>query len=229
MRFKYYIVIMLIPRNFITILFLLVITSCGSARKTVSQTGNGIVVDDGTLTPVLSPITNAEPIIKPAVVMPKTYNALQQKYARFLSISPDKITNSRLYGFIDNWLATPYEWGGIDKNGIDCSAFIQKLLSEVYTIIIPRTSIQQFFNNYIEKFKSKDYLSEGDLVFFRTMDDKVVSHVGVYLNNRMFINSSSSKGVSIASLDDPYWKKRYIAAGRVKTNMLLNYNKVKVK
>ena len=107
---------------------------------------------------------------------------------------------------------------------LHCSAFIQRLLGTVYSldIRIPRTSIQQFFDVSIERFASKKYLAEGDLVFFRTMDDKIISHVGLYLNNNKFINSSSSQGVSIASLDDPYWKKRFVAAGRVRTRIIKN-------
>ena len=145
------------------------------------------------------------------------YDSIQIKYAAFLNVQPEVITNGRLYRYIDKWLYTPYKWGGVDRNGIDCSAFLQSLLEEVYTIHIPRTSVQQFFNQRVEKFKSAHYLSEGDLVFFRTMDNAIVSHVGLYLHNNMFINASSSKGVSIASLEDPYWKKRYVAAGRVRT------------
>jgi lipoprotein Spr len=36
------------------------------------------------------------------------------------------------------------------------------------------------------------------------------------LHNRYFINASTTNGVSLANLDDPYWKKRFVAAGRVK-------------
>lgn len=143
---------------------------------------------------------------------------LRQKYATYTGIPADSILNLPLYRFIDRWLNTPYLWGGTDERGIDCSAFIQRLLGDVYHIDIPRTSIQQFFTRSIEPFGSKHYLSEGDLVFFRTTQGKVVSHVGLYLGNHMFINASVSKGVSIASLNDPYWKQRYIAAGRVKLN-----------
>jgi len=145
------------------------------------------------------------------------YNAaIQVRYAGYLKIEPQQIQNIRLYSFIDQWMATPYKWGGTDATGIDCSAFIQRVLAEVYNIQIPRTSVQQFFNDWIERFGSAEYLSEGDLVFFRTDNEKLISHVGMYLKNRMFVNSSSSKGVSIACLDDPYWKRCYVAAGRIK-------------
>src|SRR5687767_5965260 len=76
-------------------------------------------------------------------------DSLTTKYALFLNTDKKYITNIKLYSFIDQWLKTPYLWGGTTDKGIDCSAFIQKLLTEVYTITIPRTSIQQFFSEGI--------------------------------------------------------------------------------
>lgn len=143
------------------------------------------------------------------------YDALQIKYSKYLNVEPYEIINLRLYAFIDKWLNTPYKWGGTDKNGIDCSAFVELLLNEIYNMNLPRTSFQQFFDEHVDKFSSNEYLTEGDLVFFRTIKGTVVSHVGLYLQNNMFVNAASH-GVSIASLNDPYWSKRFIAAGRAK-------------
>lgn len=181
-----------------------------SSSKSVSPSGGEIIVGGSS---DIVPVNNTP-------VASGDYAALQKKYAVYLNTTPDQITNIKLYEFIDQWLSTPYKWGGVDKRGIDCSSLIQQLLKYVYNISIPRTSVQQFFTDWIDKFGSSSYLSEGDLVFFRTMDDKVVSHVGLYLGNRMFLNSSTSKGVSIANLDDPYWKKRYVGAGRVKVSIV---------
>lgn len=187
----------------ITGLLCLLLIACASGKKSASRySGNTII------------ISNSEEVAK----KPTAFDTLQNKYGKYLNISPEKITNGRLYYFIDKWLHTPYLWGGMDERGIDCSAFLQRLLAEVYTIHIPRTSVQQFLTQRVERFSSVKYCSEGDLVFFRTLPDTYVSHVGLYLTNDMFVNSSSSKGVSIASLNDPYWKKRYVAAGRVKVN-----------
>jgi lipoprotein Spr len=138
-----------------------------------------------------------------------------EKYAHLLKVDKKTVKNVRLYHFIEEWIGTPYKWGGADKDGIDCSAFVQRLLKEVYAINIPRTSIEQLLTERIEPYRSKDFLSEGDLIFFRTLAGTYVSHVGLYLQNGMFINASS-KGVSLARLNDLYWKKSYVAAGRVK-------------
>ncbi len=141
--------------------------------------------------------------------------SIQLKYAAFLRIPPDSISNIRLYSFIDSWLNTPYLWGGTTRKGIDCSAFVQRLLADVYHIHIPRTSIDQFHNNNIDLFGSRHYLQEGDLIFFTTTSEKEVSHVGLYLGNRMFVNASTHFGVCVANLDTRYWKNIYVASGRV--------------
>jgi murein DD-endopeptidase / murein LD-carboxypeptidase len=185
----------------------LLLASCGSSHKATSQDNTIIVIN----TQKAAPATTAE-----TVTSNKTYTDLQVKYAGYLNVTPEKITNTRLYTFIDEWLYTPYKWGGMDKHGIDCSAFMQKLLQQVYNIHIPRTSVDQFFHDWVDRFGSAEYLAEGDLVFFKTIKGKLISHVGLYLGNRMFVNSSSSKGVSIGNLDDPYWKAKYVAAGRLK-------------
>ena len=191
------------------VLILLLTTSCGSTKKTTDNNYK-IYVDDGPVQPAVAAPSREET---------KKGTTLQEKYALYLKISPGEVTNLMLYQFIDQWMYTPYLWGGASKKGIDCSAFMQRLLSDVYKINLPRTSFEQFGEGWIERFAASKYLSEGDLVFFRTMDDKIVSHVGLYLSNRMFINASSSKGVSIACMDDPYWKRCFVAAGRIRSNL----------
>ena len=74
-----------------------------------------------------------------------------------------------------------------------------------------------FIWNYgvVEKI-DKENLSEGDLVFFNTRGG--VSHVGVYLRNGYFVHSSSKDGVRISSLNEKYYHRKFIGAGRI--NML---------
>ena len=219
---RYHLIYILLP---VCLLF-----ACGPAKNVQQMQSNDIILGPKVNPPVPPPAststTESQASQSPTQASESTsvtdssqlrYNAaIQIRYAGYLKIEPQQIQNIKLYSFIDQWMATPYKWGGTDAAGIDCSAFIQRVLAQVYNIQIPRTSVQQFFNEWIDKFGSTEYLSEGDLVFFRTDNEKLISHVGMYLKNRMFVNSSSSKGVSIACLDDPYWKSKYVAAGRIK-------------
>lgn len=180
---------------------LIFLASCSGSRKSANQYQ----------TIVVKPV---DPAAAAANVSPEKRTIT--KYAAYLKIDPDSLRNVTLYNFIDKWMKTPYKYGGNDEKGIDCSGFIQRLLGDVYNIQVPRTSAQQFFTKNVEPFHDNSYFSEGDLVFFCTVPGNPISHVGLYLRNRYFINASTSSGVSLANLDDPYWKKRFVAAGRVR-------------
>lgn len=131
------------------------------------------------------------------------------KYATILDIEVEKLTNRKLIDYVDQWWGVPYRIGGTTKSGVDCSGFVRGLVSETYGLSLPRTSRDQAqFCKRIEKHQVK----EGDLVFFST--GRQISHVGMYLANNKFVHSSSSRGVMISDLDEPYWKRKYAFAGR---------------
>ncbi|MEN8170025.1 MAG: C40 family peptidase [Pseudomonadota bacterium] len=106
-------------------------------------------------------------------------------------------------------LGKPYRYGGASPRGFDCSGLVYYAYHKA-GYKVPRTSQQQYRNSLPVK---QAQMREGDLLFFRI--EGKVSHVGVYLGNNMFIHApSSSKRVTIASLDSPYWKPRLTKTGR---------------
>ncbi len=114
---------------------------------------------------------------------------------------------------VSNWWGTPYAWGNNRKQrGVDCSAYVQSVFKTVYRINLPRTSKQQW--NVGSSVSRRD-LRRGDLVFFNTQGSGV-SHVGIYLGRNKFTHASNSDGVTINSLKESYYKKRYLGARRVK-------------
>jgi len=56
-------------------------------------------------------------------------------------------------------------------------------------------------------------LRAGDMVFFKT--GIFTRHVGMYIDKGNFLHVSSSKGVTISSLEDPYWASAYWKAQRI--------------
>ncbi|HEY8398082.1 MAG TPA: NlpC/P60 family protein, partial [Flavihumibacter sp.] len=112
--------------------------------------------------------------------------------------------------FIEEWWGTRYRYGGNTKQGIDCSAFTCNLASSVFGKQLPRTARQQF--DAAQKIPA-EYLQEGDLVFFNTRGG--ISHVGVYLRNNKFVHASTSGGVMISDLNEEYFRKRFVGAGRL--------------
>ncbi len=106
-------------------------------------------------------------------------------------------------------LGAPYRYGGASPQGFDCSGLVYYSYHRA-GYKVPRTSQQQYQDSLPVK---SEHAREGDLLFFRI--EGKVSHVGVYLGNRQFIHApSSGKRVSIASLNDPYWRKRLTKTGR---------------
>ncbi len=151
-----------------------------------------------------------ETIILPTPAV-ETATSLQMKYALLLDTEVEEAKSLRVYSYLEQWLGTRYCMGGTTKNCIDCSAFTQMFFSSIYGITIPRTAREQF---KATTRISRTELREGDLLFYNTRGG--VSHVGVYLQNNKFAHASSSDGVTISDMFDPYWMKRFIGVGRIK-------------
>ena len=116
-----------------------------------------------------------------------------------------------LYRFITDWTGVRYRFGGLDKNGVDCSGFAFLLEKEIYGVTLPRISRDQA--NVIKR-KDIDNLKEGDLVFF-SFGGNDVDHVGVYLNNGFFVHASTTRGVIVDDLTLPAYQKVLVKSGSV--------------
>lgn len=119
--------------------------------------------------------------------------------------------NEQLYNAIQEWMGTPYKYGGTTKAGVDCSAFVGNIFRQVYKINLHRVANDMLQDVTVV---SKDELREGDLVFFTNSKGRV-SHVGIYLRDGMFAHSSTSRGVIISRLSDTYWNKHFHQGGRL--------------
>ncbi|MCW5518542.1 C40 family peptidase [Aureitalea sp. L0-47] len=151
---------------------------------------------------------------------------LKRKYAQMMGVSMDDIRNIRLYEFVDEWIGTPYRMGGHGKEGIDCSAFTQKLLSGVFNYVPERTA-QTMFNggrDEEELYADVSAIRTGDLIFFNDTASEFdeITHVGVYLEHGFFVHSTSNRGsdgrngVQISELESPTWKRKRVAWRRMK-------------
>ena len=139
---------------------------------------------------------------------------LQLKYAIVLDVTVETLANVSLLKLIDEWWGTGYCMGGSTKNCVDCSAFTQMIMQNVYNVTVPRTAQEQY--NSSQQINLED-LNEGDLVFFNTTSNRDITHVGIYLLNNKFVHAASSGGVMVSDLNDTYWKPRYKGAGRYVT------------
>lgn len=109
-----------------------------------------------------------------------------------------------------HWQGTQYKLGGTTRRGVDCSALMQHFFDDSLNKQLPRTTSMQIKHG---RKVSKENLKPGDLIFFKTTPTD--RHVGVYVGNKQFIHASQIKGVTISSLNNPYWDDRYETARRL--------------
>ena len=143
------------------------------------------------------------------LVGPSTYSALLGKSMPEVSRGSSAL-GRRIVASSMQYLGVPYVFGGTTPNGFDCSGYVRYVFANA-GIYLPRTADAQNECGYPV---STAELVPGDLVVFSTYEAGA-SHVGIYLGDGNFINASSSRGVSIASLYSSYWGSCYIGARRV--------------
>lgn len=114
-----------------------------------------------------------------------------------------------------SYIGTRYRSGGTSTAGFDCSGLMCSTFKEI-ELTLPRTSGSQA--NFGVKVKRKQ-ANKGDLIFFATNRKRTISHVGMITevseSEIKFIHSSTSSGVIISSLNEPYYAKRFKQINRV--------------
>jgi cell wall-associated NlpC family hydrolase len=135
-----------------------------------------------------------------------------------LGLQHERKDNEALYNEAASWLHVPHRNAGLSKRGIDCSGLVYLIYKNVYRITLERNSAMIFKENC--RRKSKNFLREGDLVFFNTgrgrTTRKNINHVGIYLKEDKFVHASTSRGVIVSDLDEEYYRKTWVCGGRVK-------------
>lgn len=123
-------------------------------------------------------------------------------------VNPSEIL--KLKRHYEKWRGTPYVDGGMSPAGIDCSGYTVLAFRDLFGLELPRTAVEQASTG---REIPRQGLRGGDLVFFNTGRGK--KHVGIYLDDEMFIHASLSRGVTLSSLDDSYWQERYWQSRRL--------------
>lgn len=131
-------------------------------------------------------------------------------HAKVASFSDTKAVKAALYSEYRYWKGTRYALGGMSKRGIDCSGLTHVVYKKRFGIDLPRTTRDQVKTG---KWIKQSSLRPGDLVFFKT--GSKVRHVGIYVEGNQFLHASTSKGVILSKLDNPYWKEKYWHSRRI--------------
>jgi cell wall-associated NlpC family hydrolase len=130
---------------------------------------------------------------------------------RYTNLTPAGLNRDQVLLDAVSFLGTPYAYGGSTKNGIDCSGFTSSVYANAVRKQLPRSTREQY---RVGSSVGKNELQFGDLVFFNTTG-RSPSHVGIYIEDDLFVHASVSYGVTISSLESSYYKKRFIGARRL--------------
>ena len=110
-----------------------------------------------------------------------------------------------------------YKRGGTSpETGFDCSGFVRHVFQNSCELDLPRTAREQY---EIGLNVGREELKRGDLVFFRR--GRANWHVGIYTGDGQFIHSPNRReAIKVSSLDARYYKKHYLGARRLTTDIL---------
>lgn len=110
------------------------------------------------------------------------------------------------------FLGTPYLWGGVSRQGIDCSG-LTYIAYFINGRQLPRDADLQFGQG---RPVERDRLQAGDLLFFNTTAEPPwPSHVGIYLGEGKFLHASGSRdSVIVDDFNRSYWQQRFAGARR---------------
>ena len=144
----------------------------------------------------------------------------KKKLKNFMDAGTEKRINTQttsaneIIKTAQKYLGVPHCIGGTTMKCLDCSGLLVTVFAK-YGIHLPHNSEEQA--RYGKIIAAKDKLIKGDLVFFiRSYETHhFITHSGIYLGNDKFIHTSSKDGVTITSLNDPWWKVRFVFGTRV--------------
>ncbi len=144
------------------------------------------------------------------IVSLQTYKKIPQDETPLYQLKSKDPIALTLYDEYKKWHGTPYCYGGDSANGIDCSALVQEIFYDAFGIKVPRTTKKQAKVGYEI---SQNEIKAGDIVLFKT--GLRTHHSGIYLERGNFINTSSTHGVTLSNLNNPYWKEKYWQSRRI--------------
>jgi len=129
------------------------------------------------------------------------------------TVGPNATFGEKVAATAAAYIGQPYVWGGNAPGGFDCSGLVQWVYNKT-GFEMPRLIPDQLAAG--KKVAQAD-LRPGDLIGFANTYRPGLSHVGIYIGNDNFIHAADeAHGVMISSLQEDYWKDRYVSAVRLR-------------
>jgi murein DD-endopeptidase / murein LD-carboxypeptidase len=166
-------------------------------------------------TQIVSQLKDFEKVISSNHSLSTKFNSFKkggiEKYINVSSSEMEKvILEAKTY------LGTRHVMGGLSHSGIDCSGLLYVSFQKNGIKGVPR--IAQDFARLGNIMINVNKLRKGDLIFFTNTyrTSKLVTHAGICIGNGEFIHTSSSKGVMISKINDPYyWRDKFLFGTRI--------------
>lgn len=217
----------ILPATLLALLALTTTPGCGSsgskakARMIEPQGNEAVVTSTGLPYRPTAPVFAVDPPagFRPELDPPAPLSSVPGlKPTTLLLASPlrpyrePKATNDWVTA-AKGWRGTPFVEGGSDRQGADSAGYVVQLHKEVSSTAAATTPVELWSSG---KPVGIAAFEPGDIVFFGDLNSLSPIHVGVYVGDRSFTHSSVGTGVSFASLDDTYWKPRFLGARRLR-------------
>ena len=214
-----------LPATLLALLALTTTPGCGSsgskakARMIEPQGNEAVVTSTGLPYRPTAPVFAVDPPagFRPELNPPAPLSSVPSlKPTTLLLASPlrpyrePKATNDWVTA-AKGWRGTPFVEGGSDRQGADSAGYVVQLHKEVASTAVATTPAEIWTSG---KPVGIAAFEPGDIVFFGDLNSLSPIHVGVYVGDRSFTHSSVGTGVSFASLDDTYWKPRFLGTRR---------------
>lgn len=117
-----------------------------------------------------------------------------------------------MIAYAKQFIGVPYVWGGTTPSGFDCSGFIHHVLNQ-QGVPGARQTVAGYWSS--GRFQNVSTPQAGDLIFFQNTWRNGPSHMGIMINSTQFIHSSSSNGVTVTNVSNPYWTRHFLGFQRI--------------
>lgn len=135
--------------------------------------------------------------------------------ANDMSPAEAQVAREKFVAEAKKYVGCPYVLGAVGPNTFDCSGLVYYCSREAIQVQLPRTAKALYSYCRIVPDSKKEI---GDLLFFKTNNSGApVTHVGIYIGHNQFISAISdgpNTGVIISSLNQDYWKPKYVGCGQ---------------
>lgn len=120
---------------------------------------------------------------------------------------------AQLIAKAEQYLGTPYVWGGYSPSGFDCSGFVSYVVNNCGAgFNFGRLTAESWRQRC--RIISASQVQPGDLIFFQgTYNTSGASHVGIYLGDGKMIHCGDP--VKISSINTAYWQQHFYCYGRI--------------